>query len=115
MEETMTLPAGESASGKKNYAGYIISGVAILAIGFFGFVYRDKNGQTFFGKLTSGLKPMSREEAIKTIEDSLGKKFSNPDGYENDYLIARAKAVKSGKETFELKGKSYNANTGRAV
>jgi len=110
----MTLPTGE-VGNKKSYAGYVIGGVAILAVGFFGFVYRDKDGQTIFGKLTSGLKPMSREEAIKTIEDSMGSKFKNPEGYENDYLIARAKAIKSGKDSFELKGKSYSVNTGRAV
>jgi hypothetical protein len=37
------------------------------------------------------------------------------EGFGEDYLIARAKAFRSKKETFELNGKSYITATGKAA
>jgi hypothetical protein len=104
---------------KKNYTAVIIVGsLFVLAAGFFGFIYKDKSGKTLFQKVVKsggGDSNMTREEAIKAIEDSLGSKFSSPDGYGTDYLVARASAIKGGTDTFVLNGKTYNAKTGRAA
>lgn len=58
---------------------------------------------------------INKEKAIKIISKKTSATAEGLANFDEDYLVARAKALQFGKDTFELNGKEYNASTGRAV
>ena len=94
--------------------------ITTLVIGgtiYFGFVKKYQNGLTFYQKLIGegvDLSKIDRPGAIIIIEQaSGGKKMQGT--YNDDYLIARAKALMLREEFFYLGTNKYNTKTGRQV
>lgn len=82
----------------KNTKG-IVTIAVIAGIGFGGY-------QFFFN---------SKRAYAKAISKYTGIGFMQYMTFDKDYLKARAKALKSGNATFVLSGKTYEANSGKAV
>lgn len=101
----------------KRNIGYAIGGLVILAGGYFLFIYKDKNSRTTFSKLSEMItqKGMTREQAIKVIRDVSKNQNWEGEGYDTDYLVARAKALKKNEPTFMVENKTYNTKSGKAV
>jgi hypothetical protein len=102
---------------KKSPMVYIVSALAIGGAVYGIFFYKDKNDKTAYGKVTSFIrqKGMTRDKAIEIINENSSKPFVDANDYDTDYLVARAKAIKSKSDTFVLDGKTYNTKTGRIV
>jgi hypothetical protein len=126
MEASATVSApvpqtGAVTVGKKSYKGLVITGIVLLGFagaGYFVFIRKNKDGKTIFegiGNKSGSTSSMTRDEAIKIIEDYSKTKFAIPNTYGTDYLVARASAIKSETGTFTLNGKSYNTVNGKAV
>lgn len=59
---------------------------------------------------------MTKEKAIQVILNAKsGRSESSLSTLGKDYLIKWAKAIKSGKATFELDGKTYKTDTGTSI
>lgn len=82
----------------KNTKG-IVTIAVIAGIGFGGYQY-------FFN---------SKRAYAKTISKYTGIGFMQYMTFDKDYLKARAKALKSGSDTFTLNGKTYNSDSGKSA
>lgn len=58
---------------------------------------------------------MSREEAIKIIENFVGAKYIAGNTYDTAFLVSRAYAIKDGEEQFVYQSKSYSTRTSKAI
>ena len=99
---------------RNNIIAYSALGI-LLSVGvYFGYgaYKKSKAGK---GGAVVGLDQLSRNQAIKVIEDYTGKKFQNANSYETAYLVVRAQAIKLGVATFPYNNKTYNTNTGKSV
>lgn len=99
---------------------HIYRGLGLVALAggsYFMFFYKDKNSRTAFEKLKEYLsqKGMTREQAVNVIREFSKKPSWEGEGYDTDYLVARAKALKKKQKTFVVDEKTYDAWTGRAV
>jgi hypothetical protein len=112
MEQTIQQPVK-----RRKTLLYVVSALAIGGAVYGVFIYKDKNDETAYGKLTDFIrqKGMTREQAIEIINKAGSKPMVDANAYDTDYLIARAKALKSKSETFSLDGKTYNTKTGRVI
>ena len=112
MEQTIQQPVR-----KKKTLLYVVSALAIGGAAYGVFIYKDKNDETLYGKATDFIrqKGMTREKAIEIINGASSKPMADASSYDTDYLVARAKAIKSKSDTFLLSGKTYNTKTGRAI
>jgi len=99
---------------------YIYQGLGLIALAggsYFVFFYKDKNSRTAFEKIKEYLtqKGMTREQAINIIREFSKNPSWEGEGYDTDYLAARAKALKKKGKTFVVDGRTYDAWTGRAT
>lgn len=58
---------------------------------------------------------MTKRQAIDLIASYSKADPEKLDSMGSEYLVARAKALKSGEETFVLDGKVYSSKTGKSV
>jgi len=95
----------------------VYSALTVLALGgaYWGFNSYAKYKASKLGAPSVGLAPMTRNQAIKIIESYSGHQFQNPNGYDTDYLIARARAIQMSLPTFPYGNKTYNSNTGSII
>jgi hypothetical protein len=102
---------------KKSPMIYIISALAIGGVVYGIFFYKEKNDETAYGKVADFIrqKGMTRNKAIEIINKASSKPMADPSIYDTDYLVARAKAIKSKSETFVVNGKTYNTKTGKVI
>lgn len=99
---------------------YIYRGLGVIALAggsYFMFFYKDKNSRTAYSKLVEYLsqKGMTREQAVNVIRKFSKNATWEGEGYDTDYLVGRARALKKKEKTFIVDGKTYDAWTGRAV
>lgn len=111
--DSSSFSTPQEKSGKRAIVP-IVSVLATIGAGYMIFFYKDKNDNTFYSKAMEWFrnKGMTREQAISVIESFSKKKFANVDSYDTDYLIARAKAMKSKSPTFVVDDKIYDTKTG---
>lgn len=113
MEQTINQPVK-----RKKTIVYIVGALAIGGAVYGVFFYKDKNDKTLYGKATDFIrqKGMTREQAIEIVNSlNPSNPMADANAYDTDYLVARAKAIKSKSDTFTLDGKTYNTKTGRIV
>jgi hypothetical protein len=56
---------------------------------------------------------MNRTKAEKIVAGYAGVAIKDLETFDSDYLIARARAIKNDKPTFEVAGSTYNTKDGR--
>ncbi len=91
----------------KKYYPFIAAAITLITIGV---------GSYYFIIYMPGEDITTPEKAISVITGSL--KITIPPGlasFGSDYLIAWARAIRSGRDSFILNGKSYSTNTGKSL